>query len=73
MGAAILVQSVDEFDAVVAEGSFATFRQVAQYRVAEKTGVWPRDTAKMWICVSQLWWRCWYPIKSYQRILVTTP
>jgi|WetSurMetagenome_2_1015567.scaffolds.fasta_scaffold22442_2 uncharacterized protein len=39
MGAAILLQSVDELDAVVAEASFATFRQVAQYRVAEKIGV----------------------------------
>jgi uncharacterized protein len=50
MGAAILLQSVDELDAVVAEDSFATFRQVAQYRVAEKTGVWEWMAAPLVEC-----------------------
>lgn len=50
MGAAIMLQAVDEFDAVVAEDSFATFRQVAQYRVAEKTGVWEWMAAPLVEC-----------------------
>ena len=47
MGAAILLQSVDEFDAVVAEASFATFRQIALYRVTQRTGAPEWTTAPL--------------------------
>ena len=39
MGAAILIQATDSFQAVVAECSFSTFREVARYRVSQKTGL----------------------------------
>lgn len=41
MGAAIALQSAGEFDAVVAESSFCTFRQIACYRVAARTAGLP--------------------------------
>jgi alpha-beta hydrolase superfamily lysophospholipase len=39
MGGAILLQSADNFDAVVAEGSFASFDRIARYRLAQASGL----------------------------------
>lgn len=39
MGAAILLQAADHFDAIAAESSFSTFREIARYRVAARSGL----------------------------------